>query len=256
VTELLRHPRYPRTAKYDAQWIIENGMGSNPLWYMESLSQVMTFTPGMRVLDMGCGKAISSVFLAKEFGVQVWATDVGNVTGGPDFVRNWANAVDPTLNWKRICEAGVGHLVYPVAAEAHALPYADGFFDAIVSVNSYWFFGTGDFYFHNYFLRLVKPGGQIGMVVPGVVDEMTGEIPEHLKPHWDADFYGWHSPGWWRRHWSRTGLVDVEVADALDGEDGWRLMERWQEAIDRVGLARDDRGRCIRFVRVVARRRE
>ena len=32
--------------------------------------------PGMRVLDLGCGKGLSSIFLAKEFGVQVWAADL------------------------------------------------------------------------------------------------------------------------------------------------------------------------------------
>ena len=31
--------------------------------------------PGMRVLDLGCGTAISSIFLAKEFGLQAWAAE-------------------------------------------------------------------------------------------------------------------------------------------------------------------------------------
>jgi cyclopropane fatty-acyl-phospholipid synthase-like methyltransferase len=30
----------------------------------------------MRVLDLGCGRALSSIFLRREFGVQVWATDL------------------------------------------------------------------------------------------------------------------------------------------------------------------------------------
>ena len=29
----------------------------------------------MRVLDLGCGRAMSSIFLRREFGVQVWATE-------------------------------------------------------------------------------------------------------------------------------------------------------------------------------------
>jgi cyclopropane fatty-acyl-phospholipid synthase-like methyltransferase len=41
---------------------------------------------------MGCGKAISSIFLAKEFGVEVWAADL------------W---VKPTENWERIRGAGL-----------------------------------------------------------------------------------------------------------------------------------------------------
>lgn len=51
-------------------------MGPNVLWLAEALSQMMDLRPGMRVLDMGCGKAISSIFLAKEFGLEVWATDL------------------------------------------------------------------------------------------------------------------------------------------------------------------------------------
>jgi cyclopropane fatty-acyl-phospholipid synthase-like methyltransferase len=30
----------------------------------------------MRVLDLGCGRAATSIFLRREFGVQVWATDL------------------------------------------------------------------------------------------------------------------------------------------------------------------------------------
>ncbi len=43
-------------------------MGPNVLWLTEALSQVMELKRGMRVLDMGCGKAVSSIFLAREFG--------------------------------------------------------------------------------------------------------------------------------------------------------------------------------------------
>ena len=31
---------------------------------------------GAKVLDLGCGRAMSSIFLHREFGVQVWATDL------------------------------------------------------------------------------------------------------------------------------------------------------------------------------------
>ena len=55
---------FPRSAKYDPQWIIDNMMGPNVIWLAESLTQVMALEPGMRVLDMGCGKALSSIFLA------------------------------------------------------------------------------------------------------------------------------------------------------------------------------------------------
>lgn len=61
---------------YDPDWVIANMMGPNVIWLTESISQVMNLKPGMRVLDMGCGKAVSSIFLVKEFGLQVWAADL------------------------------------------------------------------------------------------------------------------------------------------------------------------------------------
>lgn len=61
---------------YDPDWVIANMMGPNVMWLTESLSQVMNLKPGMRVLDMGCGKAVSSIFLVKEFELQVWAADL------------------------------------------------------------------------------------------------------------------------------------------------------------------------------------
>ena len=53
-----------------------NLMGPNGLWLTDALTQLLPLEPGMRVLDLGCGAAISSIFLARELGVQVWAADL------------------------------------------------------------------------------------------------------------------------------------------------------------------------------------
>jgi len=66
----------PRSASYPAEPIEAGGFGSHPPWMVEWLSQCLDLQPGMRVLDLGCWRARSSVFLAREFGVQVWATDL------------------------------------------------------------------------------------------------------------------------------------------------------------------------------------
>ncbi|MDP6514955.1 MAG: class I SAM-dependent methyltransferase [SAR202 cluster bacterium] len=76
IREMFRLDRYPLSAKYDPDWVIDNEMGPNVLWVTEAMCQAIELRPGMRVLDLGCGKALSSIFLAKEFGVQVWATDL------------------------------------------------------------------------------------------------------------------------------------------------------------------------------------
>jgi cyclopropane fatty-acyl-phospholipid synthase-like methyltransferase len=57
----LFHPRYPRSNNYDADWVFANQMGPNALWLMEALVEKLHIEPGMRVLDLGCGKAMTSI---------------------------------------------------------------------------------------------------------------------------------------------------------------------------------------------------
>src|ERR1700735_2865332 len=72
----LYHSRYRRSNAYDPQWVFANLMGPHPLWLVEALVESLPIEPGMRVLDLGCGTALTSIFLAKEFGARVWATDL------------------------------------------------------------------------------------------------------------------------------------------------------------------------------------
>jgi SAM-dependent methyltransferase len=235
-------PEYPRSASYDPRWTLENLMGPNVLWLTEALTQVMVLEPGMRVLDMGCGRALSSIFLAREFDVCVWATDL------------WIPA---TENWQRILSANLETKVTPIHAEAHALPFADGFFDAAVSLDAFHYFGTDDLYF-DYFSKFVRPGGQIGIVVPGLKHE-PDSLPEHLAPYWHNDFWSFHSPDWWRTHWERSGGVTVGTADMIP--DGWKQWLHWIEVCVQHGfrgnpeeaeMLRIDAGRNLGFSRILA----
>ncbi len=72
---MMKNKLFPRASKYDQQWVRENSYDGLTLYCLESLCQVMPIQKGMRVLDLGCGWAISSIFLAKEFDVEVWAVD-------------------------------------------------------------------------------------------------------------------------------------------------------------------------------------
>jgi SAM-dependent methyltransferase len=246
----LRLEQFPRSAKYEMKWMMQTAMGPNPVWLTEWLCEAMDLEPGMRVLDMGCGRAASSVFLAREFGVQVWATDL------------W---IEATENWQRIREAGLEDRIFPIHAEARALPYADGFFDAAVSIDSYHYYGTDDLYLGMQFARLVRPGGRIGIVVPGFMRDVDGDdVPEHLTRHgfWDPrECWSFHTAAWWRRHFNRSGCVEVETADTMP--DGWKVWMRFADALTEAGHSqaadepdtlRQDRGEYLGFVRLVARR--
>ncbi len=243
----LFHPRYPRSNGYDPDWVFENQMGPNALWLMESLTSVVTVEPGARVLDLGCGRAMTSIFLAREFGAQVWATDL------------WIAASD---NHARVREAGVEAFVHPVHGEAHALPFANEFFDLVLSVDAYQYFGTADLYL-GYIAGFLRRGGRIGIVTPALFEEFGADVPPELVPYWQWEFCCFHGPDWWRTHWEKTGLVEVEHADAI--EDGWRdwmrfdaasepRLEGWRKeaAANSVAMLNVDQGKHLGFSRVVA----
>ena len=237
------HPLFPRASAYHPDWVRAGvSGGANPLWLTEWLTEAMVLRPGMRVLDLGCGRALSSVFLRREFGVEVWAADL------------WFH---PTENARRIEDAGVADGVFPLRADARLLPFADDFFDAVVSIDSFFYYGTDDLYL-SYLLRFLKPGGQLGIAGAGLTREFDGPLPEHLRAFWSSSMWCLHSADWWRRHWGRAGLVDVERADTL--ADGWQLWADWQREIAPDNLAEiqavdTDRGDSLGYVRAVGRRR-
>jgi SAM-dependent methyltransferase len=236
--------RFPRASAYHPEWVLAGVSGAaNPLWLTEWLSEALDLRPGMRVLDLGCGRAMSSVFLRREFGVQVWATDL------------WFN---PSENFSRIRDAGVEDGVFPLHANARELPLATELFDAIVSIDSFMYYGTDDTYL-GYIGRFLKPGGQIGLAQVGLMAETDGDVPVHLREWWAQD-QPWmlHSAAWWRRHWTRTDIVEVDVSDTL--ADGWRYWVDWLRLIapnntTEISAIETDAGRNLGYIRVVGRRR-
>src|ERR1700682_1567396 len=139
--------QFPRASAYHPAWGLADGRGgANSLWLAEWLPTALDLRPGMRVLDLGCGRASSSIFLRREFGVQVCATDL------------WFSASE---NMQRIRDAGVEDGVFPLHADARSLPFAPDFFDAVVCVDSFPYFGTDDLYL-NYLAQFVKTEGPIG----------------------------------------------------------------------------------------------
>ena len=231
-------PQFPMSAKYDAGWICENQMGPCALWLCEFLMEKMMLKPGMRVLDMGCGKGMTSVFLAKEYGVTVFANDL------------W---IKPTDNYKRFKEAGVEEKIIPIHAEARALPYAEEFFDAIISIDSYEYYGTDALYL-DYISKFLKHDGQIGIVVPGLTREFddTG-APDYFFSNMDWSLYSYHSPEWWARLWRFSQCIDVEVSDSMpNGYDVWCYWNKITSYTDKTLEA--DKGDYLTFGRTVGRK--
>lgn len=212
--DLVRPDRYPRSARYDPAWLVSLDMGPNPLWLLEDLAADLDLRPGMRVLDLGSGKGATSVFLAREFQVEVVAADL------------WASPDDAAAVF---AEAGVGDRVQAVRAEAHALPFAAESFDAVICIDAYEYFGTADSYL-GYITRFLRPGGQLGVATPAMRREIRelGAIPAHIKDCVGWEAIAWHTADWWRFQWEVTELVTA--ISSRSQETGWADWLLWHQA--------------------------
>jgi len=196
---------FPLTAKYDPRWVAENALGENALCQAEYLARHLPFHAGMRILELGCGKATSSIFLAREYGVQVWAVD---------------ETVSPSDNRQRCIALDPDSQVFPLRADARRLPFANEFFDAVIGIDSFLYFATDERYL-GYLAPFIKPRGYIGMVDIGFTREVpsVAHAPEYLRPEFAEHWSYVHTLPWWRQHWEKTGLVDVQYAELLPQSD-------------------------------------
>lgn len=239
----VKHPRFPRSSAWDPEWQLANAMGTNPLWLTEELLRRLHLEPEQRVLDLGCGKGMSSMFLAKEQQVNVWAADL------------W---VSPDETWQHARDLGLDNFVCPVQAEAHTLPFAGEFFDAVVCVDAWHLFGLGEG-FVSRIAHYVADGGFIAMIGPGLVQEFEDGLPTHVIPFWQQEFWSLHSPTWWRELWEKDADLQVRHAELVP--DGWKMWLQWEEiardygfpyAADDISLLHADAGQNLGLVITIA----
>jgi len=183
----------PVLAGYSRAAIYREIHGQGGLFLAADMADELKLKPGMKVLDLACGAGTTAVFLARHYGVQVYAVD--------------KNELDAPKLLVRAKAAGVNDRVFPVRAEAHALPFAAGFFDAVFCLNSYFYFGTDDLYLP-YLLKFVALGGKICVGSPCYREELPPDAPEEWLVEF-PDCLAVHSPEWWRRHFEKIRVVRV-----------------------------------------------
>ncbi len=190
-------------------------MGPNPLWLLEDLLGDVPLSAGMRVLDLGCGRGATSVFLAREFGVEVWATDL------------W---IDSAQREEVFRDADVTDTVHAVDADVRSLPFEEGFFDVVVSIDAWEYFGTDDHLLPR-LLRVLKPDGLIGMATPAMRRDARelDAIPAHIQAVVGWEALAWHSEARWEQQWRLGGLV--KAIEARLQPDGWSDWLRWERAL-------------------------
>ena len=189
-------------------------MGPNSFRLLEELLRRCPYDACRgRTLDLGCGMALTSVFLANETPAKtVYAFDL------------WVDATD---NLRRISELGLEEKIIPIHGDAMDMPFAKGYFDTVVSVDSYHYFGCHEGVFAEKILPFVRPGGTVMIAVPGLREEPRGELRE-LFGTWAEgdDALCFHTVSWWK------ALLEKECGDrcavsVLEAECGDAAWEDW-----------------------------
>lgn len=206
---------YPELSGYSWEDCHKGSIGAGDLFLACELGKKMKLQEGMKILELGAGNCLSSIYLSKKYKVEIYAADL------------W---IDPTSNWKRVKEEDIDRYVKPIKMDARDVIFPEEYFDVIFSMNSYFYFGTDDLYLP-YILKHLKKDGIICIASPCYAQEFDEKIPKEFlfDPPENKESYSIHSPLWWENHFKKIGLVEIiECCEHPKGREFWLDSIRWR----------------------------
>ena len=218
---------FPKADTFPQSIMRERSMGPNPLKLCEELLGGADIPAGSVMLDLGSGAGLTSALMAREYGLVVYAADL------------WS---DPSDNMRFFESVGlINRQVIPLKADATALPFAHEFFDVVVSVDSYNYFGRDPAYLGEHLLPLVKRGGELLFAIPGMVHDCHDDLPACLLASWTPEQLDYmHDIDWWRANFAQTEGVEIldmrEMACTRDAWEDWIGCDNEYAAGDRAAV--------------------
>ncbi|NLD20071.1 MAG: methyltransferase domain-containing protein [Clostridiales bacterium] len=235
--------KYERAKKYNE--FMNLIMGPNPVKLGEELLLNNMIPRGSRVMDLGSGQGLTSVFLAKEYGFKVYAADL------------WS---EPEENAKFFAKAGLSQeQVIPVKADAMDLPFEKEFFDAVVTTDSYNYFGRDPEFLDKCLLPYVKSGGYIYIAIPGMKKDCHENLPEELLLSWTPEQLEYmHDVDYWRDMVSRSRNAEVLSAHEMESNEevweDWLACDNEYSVNDRKSMEAGG-GKYLNFISIVLRKK-
>ncbi len=236
---------YTRSKAYDTPELRRMIMGPNPVKLEEELLLDHKIPENAVVCDLGSGQGLTSVFLAKEYGFTVYAADL------------WS---DPAENRAFFDRMGLPHdRIIPVKADAAALPFEKEFFDAVVSTDSYNYFGRDERYLYEKLLPFLKHGGYVYIAIPGMKKDCHDHLPEELLLSWTPEQLEYmHDAAYWQDMVSRS--KDAEVISVREMESNEEVWADWlaqdnEYAVGDRKAMEAGGGKYLNFLAIVLRKK-
>lgn len=220
-------------------------MEPNPVKLAEELLLQHKIPKGAVVCDLGSGQGLTSVFMAKEYGFTVYAADL------------WSN---PEENRRFFDEMGVDRKrIVPIKADAENMPFEKEFFDAVVSTDSYNYFGRNERYLDDKLLPFIKKGGYIYIAIPGMKKDCHTCLPQELLLSWSPEQLDYiHDVQYWRAIVEKAeGAEVISVREMESNEEVWNdwLKQENPYAIGDRKTMEAGGGKYLNFISIVLRKR-
>ena len=149
--------------------------------------------------------------------------------------------------------------IIPVKADATDLKFDKEFFDAVVCVDSYNYFGRDKHYLDAKLLPFVKKGGYIYISIPGMKKDCHDNLPDELLLSWNSEQMEYmHDTNWWTNIISKS--KDCEIISIKEMESNDEVWQDWlkQEndyAINDRKSMNAGAGKYLNFISIILRKK-
>lgn len=209
--------QFPKANSFPKTLVQSKILGPNPLKMCEEMLSIADECVGYRaipegsvVLDLGSGTGITTAMLARECDYTAYAADL------------WSNPSDNLCFFEQL--GLTNHQAIPVKVNAsEGMPFAEGFFDAAVSTDSYHYFGRDAEFLDAKLLPYVKRDGIIAACFPGMKRDCHSNPPACLLASWTPEQLDYiHDADWRHKVLQQSKGVEILAIREMEcTEEAW-----------------------------------
>lgn len=215
----------------------ERMMGPDSYIIINELLENKATDEKIRILDLGCGKGLTSIYMAEKYkNAEIFAVDL------------W---VEPKENYIFFKEQKLDNRIIPLNCSAENLPFAEEYFDMVVSVDSYHYFGLEKDFFKYNIKQLLKENGEIYIAVPGIKKDYE-IVPKDLEHHIsEEDFKLFKSINYWENLLAKD-LKEIKIKEMQCYDEAWQswLSSDNPYAVEDIELLKADNGKYLNLISI------